>query len=1089
MFFAIFKFEIKYWLRNWSFYTYLSFFFLIALLSMAGAAGAFGEGSASVENMANSPMSIYGFTNFFNKFLLFLIPAIVGNTIYKDYKSNFKSVLHTYPFTKTDYLLAKFTSTFLIVCLVAFSAVIGLILGTKLPTVNPLQILPFDAVPYIQTYFIYLIPNLFLFSVVVFSIVLLSRNTYTGFISIVLIWLLKEISTRLLGAEGLVSLLIDPFGESAVQYFTQYWNLSEQNINPLPLQPIIFINRFVWLFIGVIIFASIFRWFSFSQDPFSIRLKTKKSERITKENFGSIIKINLIKPKFVFSFFQQIKTSWKLSQVEFIFIIKNGAFISIVIAGILFIAAILLQMNPQTDTKTLPATWVILGFPVFFFSFLIQILTFLYAGILVHRATNSRISDLISTTAVPNWVLLFSKLLALVKMQIVLLSLILVVGISIQLNANYYQFEIHHYLFDLYIIHLIGFIIWALVSLLIQSIFSNTYLGLFVLILMILGISQLSSLGVENFAFRFNESPNTDFFLKYSDISGYGHFITPYFLYKSYWLVLGLFLFCVTLLFWQRELTNSISQRLKIALKRFNGKLALISTTLLVCFVGFGFYLFEIENKGANQNISSKNEAILLSQFQNKYSKYEHTKQPRITSLFVKLDIYPETNSFIANGKYTLINKTANTIDTLLIKQGYDEITKLYFSTKATLIEEDTVFKFTIYKLDKGIAPNDSINLSFTITNQKNTLLTQNSNILKNGTYLQSDIFPRLGYFANTEKRMPDDTLSLANHYQSIDADLINFEAIVSTTPKQIAITSGNLIKEWIEDDRRYFHYKLDKPIKFVFGFNSGEFAVLKENYKGVDLRVYYHPTHIYNIHQMMDGLKASLDYNVFYFGAYPYKQVHIIEFSRSEGSYATTSGNCIQISEIRFINDISNIKEGGIDLSFYVAAHELSHQWWGNQVIPADALGATMITESVAEYVTAKIYEKKYGKQSAFKFLNIQRNRYLLGRANETEQEPPLYLVNPEQSYISYGKGAIAFYTLSEFIGEKELNDALKEYSDKVKYQPPPYTTSLEMLYYLKEATPDSLHYLIADMFEKNDNEKILLHFDKVSVRNNASH
>jgi len=1060
----------------------------MALLSMAGASGAFGEGSATTENMANSPMSIYGFINFFNKFLLFLIPAIVGNTIYKDYKSNFNGILHTYPFTKTDYLFAKFTSAFLMVCLIAFSVVLGLILGTKLPTVNPLQILPFDAIPYLQTYFIYLIPNLFLFSIVVFSIVLLSRNTYTGFVSIVLIWLLKEIATRLVGAEGLVSLLIDPFGESAVHYFTQYWNLFEQNINSLPLQPIIFINRLVWVFIGIIIFIATFRWFSFNQAPFSIRFKINKSERITKNNFGSINKIRLIKPKFVFSFFRQIKTSWKLSQVDFVFIIKNGTFISIIIAGMLFVAAILLQMNPQTDTKTLPVTWVILSFPVFFFSFLIQILTFLYAGILVHRAKNAHISDLISTTAVPNWVLLFSKFLALVKMQIVLLSLIMVVGITIQINNNYYEFEIQHYLFDLYIIHLIGFIIWALISLLVQSIFSNTYLSLFLLILGILGISQLPSLGAENFVFRFNESPNADFFLKYSDMSGYGHSLSPYLLYKLYWLVFGLFLFCVTLLFGQRERTNSILERFKIALKRFNGKLALISTTLIVSFVCFGFYLFEQENKDENKIMSSKNEAKLLSLFQNKYGKYEHTIQPRITSLFVKLDIYPETNSFIAKGKYTLINKTENTIDTLLIKQGYDEITTLHFGTKATLVDEDKIFKFYIYKLEKGIAPNDSININFTITNQKNTLLTQNSNILKNGTYLKSDIFPRLGYFANTEKRMPNDSICLANHYQSIDADLINFEAIVSTTPKQIAITSGNLIKEWLEDGRRYFHYKMEKPIKFVFGFNSGEFAVFKENYKGVDLRVYYHPKHIYNIHQMMAGLKSSLDYNMFYFGAYPYKQVHIIEFSRSEGSYATTAGNCIQISEIRFISDARNIKEGGIDLSFYVAAHELSHQWWGNQVIPADALGATMITESVAEYITAKTYEKKYGKPSALKFLKLQRNRYLSGSANETEQEPPLYLVNPEQSYISYGKGAIALYILSEFIGETELNNTLKEYLDKVKFQPPPYTTSIEMLDYLKKAIPDSLQYLIQDMFEKNDREKILYHFDKIIERNNAS-
>ncbi|MBE2278895.1 MAG: hypothetical protein IAE91_00755 [Ignavibacteriaceae bacterium] len=1089
MFIEIFKFEIKYWLKNWSFYTYLSIFFLMALLSMAGASGAFGEGSASTEKIANSPMSIYEFANFFNKLLLFLIPAIVGNTIYKDYKSNFNGILHTYPFSKTDYLFAKFTSAFLIVCLIAFSVVLGLILGAKQPIVNTIQLLPFDIMPYLHAYFIYLIPNLLLFSIVVFSIVLLSRNIYMGFISIILIWLFKEIVIRSLGVEGSAYLLIDPFGESAVQYFTRYWSLSEQNSLSLPFTPIILINRLVWLVIGVFFFIATYRWFSFSQNPISIRLKTNSSERVIKNNFGSIIKIDLMQPKFDFSFFQQIKTSWKLSQTDFYFIIKSGAFISIVIAGIIFIAAILMQMNPQTDTKTLPVTWVILGFPVFFFSFLIQILTFLYAGILVHRAKSSKISDLISITVVPNWVLLFSKLMALVKMQILLLSLIMIVGIAIQTNSNYYHFEIGHYLFDLLVIHLIGFIIWAFLSLLVQSIFSNVYLSLFLLTLILLGISQLPSFGIENFVFRFNESPNSDFFLKYSDMSGYGHSLSAYFLYKLYWFVFGLFLFCITLLIWQRELANSVLERLKMAKKRFSGNLAFIFIALITSFICFGFYLFEKENEPENRILSENYAAALLSQFQKKYEKYKHTKQPRITSIFVKLDIFPEANSFIAKGKYTLINKSGYTIDTLLIKTGFDEITTLSFDEKATLIEEDTIFKFYIYKLDKGIAPNDSINLNFTIKNQKNTLLTQNSNILKNGTFLKSDIFPRLGYFAETEKKMPNDSTAFANHYQSNDADLVNFEAIVSTSANQIAITSGNLINEWLEGNRRYFHYKMDKPFKFVFGFNSGEFAVLKENYKGVDLRVYYHPKHIYNIEQMMDGLKASLDYNEFHFGAYQHKQVYIIEFSRSEGSYATTAGNCIQISEIRFINDTRNIKEGGIDLSFYVVVHELSHQWWGNQVIPADALGATMITESLAEYITAKVYEKKYGKRDALKFLQIQRIRYLSGRAHETEQEPPLYLVNPEQSYISYGKGAIALYTLSEFIGEEKLNNALKEYLDKVKFQQPPYTTSIEMLAYLKKATPDSLQYLIIDMFEKNDKEKTLLYFDKIIERNNASH
>ncbi|MBL7996495.1 hypothetical protein JNM05_14100 [bacterium] len=1055
---------------------------------MAGASGAFGEGSSSAENIANSPMSIYGFVNFFNKLLLLLIPTIAGDSIYKDIRSNFINILFTYPISKTQYLFAKFTSAFLILSALAFSVQIGLMLGTKLPSTNPAQILSFDATPYVQTFFIFAIPNLFLFSVIVFTVVLLSRNIYWGFIAIILFWLLKEILLRLAGPESTASLLIEPFGENATQYLTRYWSSTEQNILPLPLQSIIFYNRLVWFVAAIIIFFAAYRWFSFSQNSLTLGLKVQKGQSITKDNFGSITNVNLIKTKFNFSFFQHIKLSGELSQTDFNFITKSPAFISILIVGILFIAAILLQMNPETETKPLPTTWVILGLPVFFYSFLIQILTFLYAGILVHRAKQSRIADLISATAVPNWVLLFSKFLALVKMQVLLLSLIMIVGVAIQLNSGYYQLEIRHYLFDLFAIHLIGFIIWAFLALLIQSMFNNTYLSLFLLILMALGISQFPSLGIENHVVRFNESPDASFFLNYSDMNGYGHSLLPYFLYKFYWLLFGVFMFFFTLLMWQREHTNSIIERFTVAKNRFHSKLAITIVMLLVGFLSFGFYLFQQQKMPENNLFSEKNKAARLTQFQEQYGKYEYAKQPRITSVFVQLDIFPETNSFIANGKYILVNKTAQPIDTILIKTGFDEITNVYFETESTLIAEDTIFKFAVYKLDREIAPNDSISLKFTIKNQANTFLTQNSNVLKNGTYLKSDIFPRLGYFANSKIKNPDDSTALTNHYQSIDADLVNFEAILSTTSKQTAITSGNLIKEWKEGGRRYFYYKMNMPIKFVFGFNSGEFEVLKENYKGVDLRIYYHPTHSYCLSQMMEGLKSSLDYNTRYFGPYQHHQAQIIEFSRSEGSYATTAGNCIQISEMRFINNTNSVRTGGIDLSFYVAAHELTHQWWGNQVIPADALGATLLTEGITEYITAKIYEMKYGKQSTLKFLKIQRNRYLKGRANETEQEVPLYLVNPEQTYISYGKGAIALYTLSEYIGEEKLNGILKEYLNEVKFQPPPYTTSLELIGYLKKATPSQLHYLITDMFETTDTEKTLAYFDKIVEENNSN-
>ncbi len=46
------------------------------------------------------------------------------------------------------------------------------------------------------------------------------------------------------------------------------------------------------------------------------------------------------------------------------------------------------------------------------------------------------------------------------------------------------------------------------------------------------------------------------------------------------------------------------------------------------------------------------------------------------------------------------------------------------------------------------------------------------------------------------------------------NADLIHFEATVSTTADQIAIAPGYLQKSWEEKGRKYFYYIQDTPIQ-----------------------------------------------------------------------------------------------------------------------------------------------------------------------------------------------------------------------------------------------------------------------------------
>lgn len=108
---------------------------------------------------------------------------------------------------------------------------------------------------------------------------------------------------------------------------------------------------------------------------------------------------------------------WKLSNIDFKYIVKSWPFISIVLVGLVLMLVGLSEIGNIFGTATLPVTWKMLNIAGVF-SVSINICTFLYAGMLVNRAKIARVNHLVDATAIPNWTLLFSKVIALVKCKL-----------------------------------------------------------------------------------------------------------------------------------------------------------------------------------------------------------------------------------------------------------------------------------------------------------------------------------------------------------------------------------------------------------------------------------------------------------------------------------------------------------------------------------------------------------------------------------------------------------------------------------------------------------------------------------------------
>jgi aminopeptidase N len=256
----------------------------------------------------------------------------------------------------------------------------------------------------------------------------------------------------------------------------------------------------------------------------------------------------------------------------------------------------------------------------------------------------------------------------------------------------------------------------------------------------------------------------------------------------------------------------------------------------------------------------------------------------------------------------------------------------------------------------------------------------------------------------------------------------------------------------------------MDEPTLHFYPFISGRYAVERDNWKGVEIAVYHHPTHMWNVDRMIESVRKSLEYYTSAYGPYQHRQVSIVEFPRYQ-TFAQSFSTIIPYSEgAHFINDLRD--EDNLDLVFYITAHEVAHQWWGHQVCAAWCKGATFMEESFAQYSALMVMERDYGREQMEKFLSYELDRYLRGRARERKEEPPLLLAS-DQSYLYYQKGSLVTYALRDYIGEERMNTALKGFIERNRYVGPPYPSALDLVETLRLATPEEYRYLVEDMFE----------------------
>ena len=1102
MFKEIFFFELKYRIKRpgtWAYFAILFVFGMIVSIS--------GDGPASEKVFVNSPVAIATMLSTISIFGIMMASAVMGVPVYRDIEHGTQNYYFSFPITEKGYLLGRFfgsmTTLFLISLGLHLGLIIGFGIGPFLGFEEPERYTTFNLWYYIQPTLILYWPNFFFSGCIFFALVSLSKKimlAYAGGAILFITYLVTLTLTQDIESKDLVSLL-DPFGLQTYSNMIEYWTPEEQNTQTIPFIGLLLWNRIIWVGVGLVfLLYAVFR-FDF-QRFLDKKLGTNKSETNENEVVSTSVLTRIPSVSKSFSSKLNMKLMFRLSGIEFKNILKDNFFIAILVAAVLFLFFDGWFGNPVYGTPSLPMTYYMLGAKNGTYSILIFILIVFMTGEVLHRERTVKYDQIFGSLPLPNLVVYGSKFLALVMISFVLVNLVIVSGVLNQIFKGYFNFEFDMYFTDLYLIEFPKYITFIMLAFFVHSLITKKFIGHVVTIavwVLFFGINAFADVNYNLFLYGYVPG------FRLSDMNGFGHFGPAQFWFRLYWLSFGALLAITGYLFWQRGTDTGRKARWQVAKGRLKrGTMTALSLCLLL-WIGTGIYNYY--NVSILNNYRTIDEGTVGSaEYEKQLGKYDRIAQPKVIDVKVLADIFPEQRSATIKGYFQLVNKTDETIDSLHLNWGspgifHQTLNDFTIDGKAPELGKSYAeFGYDIYKLNPPLKPNDTVMMEMEVTGYYKGFPNEGSgaNIVYNGTFLNNNFFPSFGYSAQGELTsdkdrkkydlpekdysLPDqnDKWGVNNLLFNDDADYITFEGTVSTAPDQIAIMPGYLQKEWEENGRRYFTYKMEGELDYFFNVSSARYDVFSEVWTGkngdkVNIEIFHHPTHTYNIDRFVKSVKKSLDYYTDNFGPYQYRQMRIIEFPRYQG-FAQSFPNTVPYSEsIGWVGDFSDPND--LDYVFTITAHEVAHQWWGHQITPSATRGSNQISESMAEYSSLMVMKKEYGVDAMQKFLQEELDRYLRGRANESKFEKTL-LDNDNQAYVWYQKGGLVLYALQDMIGEKNLNDGFKRYIEDAAFRPKaPFTTTDEWYGYIDSVTPDSLKYFIEDSFKS-----IVLYSNKVT-------
>ena len=1088
MFAEVFRFELRYQLARKSTWFY---FLLLNALILRLSAESFFDGARANGYPYNAPFVLASAGIIAGIFGMVMSAAIAGDAAARDVHLRMAPLMYTSPVGRAAYLGGRFLAVFVLVAVLMASIPLGQLLLLWLPGLDPALVAPFEPARYLLVYASLMVPTVFVTTALMFAAALLARRAMAAFAVAAGLFVSAIFTNAVLAqTKNLWALarMLDPFALTVMSELSRQRTVLQKGQMLIGLEPTVLANRGLWIAIGCVALLGAYARFSFSHDGAARRPRWWPRGWVGRgrgvadplEAAGPAVPRAALaplppsRPRFdARARLRQVLAITATSFREIVF--ARGFLVVVAVAGPVALTGP--ELMEHLGVPLVPVTGMIamaLGNATDFFGFVAPLICVFYAGELVWRERDAGLGPIADAAPIKDWVPLLGKGLGLALALATWQGLLMAAGIFTQWRMEHFDFQPLLWVQMLFGLGLSGHLLFAVVAIALHVLVNQKFAGHLAGIAAF-GLMLFSSqLGIEHTLLIYSADPGWN----YSDMRGYGGTLGPVLWFKLYWAGWALLLASGARLLWVRGAEHGVAQRWAQARARVSRPLAATAALAMLLVLGAGGYIFYNTNV-LNTYANSKQREARRVAYERRYAAVAALPQPLLASRTLRVELYPDRAEATITGRDVLVNRSERPIDTLHVETAAEVVAgPLRFDRDTTLVADDAELRHRTVKLRRPLQPGESLAMDYDLrfggrgfgNGGIHTAITAGA------SHFERDWLPTLGYQRDREitdaaarrehglpPRPPITPLAdLAARHDPRGNQRIRVDTTIGTAADQVAVAPGQLQRSWSEGGRRYFRYVTPEPIENGFGIYSARYAIHETRWRDVAIRIYHHPAHAANVARIAQGVKASLERYTRTIGPYPARQLTVVEAAGYNVSARSHPTSIRMFEGYALMNPDADWRK--VDFAFAVMAHEIAHQWWGNQLTPANVAGAPFVSESLAWYSALGVVADAKGEAHLERFLDVMREDYLGPRARDG-----VPLLEASDWFTAYRLGPFSMVALRDAIGEERVNLALRRFFAKHGHGQVPLATSLDLYAELKAVTPAAQHELLADLFERN--------------------